>query len=281
MTVQTLLAQAAPIGAFTDAAQIAPLAHAEAAILAAPVLARFLSLLDKLEPEDWDRPTVCSEWTVRDMVAHQAGAYASGARFADFRRQWMRLPARGRSVLDTVNAFQIAERAGRTPAELIAELRDVGPKAIAARGRMSPVIRSLPIPVEPLGLRRVGYVSDELYIRDTFIHTADICLATNRPVTFAPDPDSRIVALIVRDLAQRLPGSLGGRTVAFDLTGLAGGCFRIGPASAPAATLHMSMLDFNLRASGRMSADDALARTQVAGDAALAQRAIEHTMVVY
>lgn len=280
MTVQTLLSQTVP-AAPTDAAQVVPLAHAEAAALAAPVLRRFLALLDELSPEDWDRPTLCAEWTVRDMVAHQAGAYASGARFADFRRQWLRSPSPGRNMLDTVNAFQIAERAGRTPAELIAELRDVGPKAIAARGRLSPVIRSLPIPVEPLGWRPLGYVSDELYIRDTFIHTADICLATGRPVMFTPDPDSRIVALIVRDLAQRLPESLGGATVAFDLADPAGGCYRIGPAAAPAATVRMSVLDFNLRASGRTSAEDALARAHVAADVALARRAVEHMMVVY
>lgn len=281
MTVQTLSPLAAPAGAFTDAAQVAALAHAEAAILAAPLLARLLALLDDLGPEDWNKPTLCSEWTVRNVVAHQAGAYASGARFAEFRRQWLRMPERGRSMLDTVNAFQIAERAGRTPAELIAELRAVGPRAIAARQRLSPIIRGLPIPVEPVGWRPVGYVSDELYLRDTFIHTADICLATNRPVIFTPGPDSRIVALIVRDLAQRLPKSLGGKTVAFDLTGPAGGCFRIGPAVEPAATMRMSVLDFNLRASGRMSAADAFGRSQVVGDAALAQRALEHTLMVY
>jgi uncharacterized protein (TIGR03083 family) len=281
MTAQTYPPLGAAPGAIADAATIPPLAHAEAAELATPVLARFLALLDELGPDDWGMPTLCSEWTVRDTVAHQAGAYASGASFAELRRQWLRRPGPGRSMLDTVNAFQIADRAGRSSAELIAELRDVGPKAIATRRRMWPIFRSLPVPVEPVGWRRLGYVSDELYIRDTFIHTVDVCLATGRPVAFAPDPDSRIVALIVRDLSGRLPQQLGGAAVAFDLTGPVGGCYRIGPATAPAATLRMSVLDFNLRSSGRMSADETLARTQVAGDAGLARQAIEHTMVVY
>lgn len=280
-TLPSLATVTAPVSAITDAVQVPPLAHAEAAVLAAPVLARFLDLLEQLGPEDWSRPTLCSEWTVRDMVAHQAGAYASGASFGELRRQWFRRPQRGRGMLDTVNAFQISSRAALTTAELIAELRDTGPRAIAARQRMSPLIRSLPLPVEPLGWRRLGYVSDELYVRDTFIHTVDICLATDRPVAFTPDPDSRIVALIVRDLAERLPRQLAGAAVIFDLTGPAGGCYRVGPATTPGATLRMSVLDFNLRASGRMGAADTLARTQIEGDAALAQRAIEQTMVVY
>ncbi len=29
-----------------------------------------LELLDSLAPEDWTRPTVCSQWTVRDIAAH-------------------------------------------------------------------------------------------------------------------------------------------------------------------------------------------------------------------
>ena len=40
---------------------------------------RFSQLLEKLKQEDWEKPTACTAWTVKDMLAHQAGGYASGS----------------------------------------------------------------------------------------------------------------------------------------------------------------------------------------------------------
>jgi uncharacterized protein (TIGR03083 family) len=251
------------------------------------VFARFVALLETLAPDDWSAPTYCTEWTVRDIVAHETGGYESGTSFAAFRRQWFRLPERGRSLLDTVNADQIRARAGRTPAELIADLRDVGPRAIAARQRISPLVRSLPVPLPPLGVRRAGFLTDEIYLRDGWIHTVDICHATNRPLALIPDLDGRIVALVVRDLAPRLAKALAegtalaGGTVAFDLGGPAGGCYRIGPAAAPGVTIRMDAVDFALRTSERITLEEALARSHVVGDSTLGRRALEHSFVLY
>ena len=52
---------------------------AEAYTLLQVELERFLALLEKLEADDWNKPTACTAWTVRDMLAHQAGGYASGS----------------------------------------------------------------------------------------------------------------------------------------------------------------------------------------------------------
>lgn len=272
---------ASPIEECQDAGQIRPLAHAEARYLAAAVLARFLTLLESLAPEEWNAPTYCSGWSVRDVVAHQAGAYASGVSYARFLGQWIRLPERGRSILDTVNGLQIRQRQKQSTSALIAELREMGPRAIEARSKIGPLLRSIPIPIPPLGLRPTGYLTDELYIRDTWIHTIDVCHATGRRMSLAAEPDRRIVELIVRDLAQRLPGALAGATVALDLTGPAGGQYRIGPSAAPGATLRMDTVEFNVRASSRISAQEAMARTQVIGDVELAARALQHASVVY
>lgn len=281
MTMQSLVLAAQGPAEAMEADAIAPLAHAEASLLAGAVFERFLALLETLAPDDWERPTYCSEWTVRDMVAHQAGAYESGTSLGAFARQWLRPPTGGRALLDSVNDRQIRGRAGLTPAELIAELQDVGPRAIAARSRLSPIVRSIPIPIPPLGLCRAGYLTDALYVRDTWIHAVDICHATGRPLALTPEPDGRFVALIVRDLAPRLAGALGGASVDFDLTGPAGGRYRIGTASAPAAMIRLDAVDFNLRASARITAAEALARSEVTGDAHLGRRALESVFVVY
>lgn len=290
MTVKSLSPAAVPSGASVqnvaggeviDAAQVPPLGRAEAGTLATAGLARFVALLEELTPAEWARPTLCTEWDVRAMVAHQAGAYASGASLGEFRRQWMTKPLPGRDRIDAVNAFQIGDRAGRTPAELIAELRSVGPRAIANRGRMSPLVRALPVPIPPLGWRKVGYLLDEIYLRDTWIHTVDVVQATGRGVRWTAAHDGRIVALVVRDLSARLAPALGGASVLFELTGPAGGRYRVGSASQSAATITMDTIDFNLVASTRISAQEGEARAVITGDVALARRALAKTLVVY
>ncbi|NCF67806.1 MAG: hypothetical protein GWP61_17720, partial [Chloroflexi bacterium] len=63
------------------AAQISKLSHKEAAELARTELDQFIALVESLARDEWDRPTMCSKWNVRDILAHQAGAYAAGASF--------------------------------------------------------------------------------------------------------------------------------------------------------------------------------------------------------
>ena len=264
-----------------EAAQIAAIVHAEVRPLASALFDRFLALLESLTPEEWQAPTYCTEWTVRDIVAHEAGGYESGTSFGAFRRTWLRLPERGRPIVDTINAAQIRARAGRSPDELIAELRDVGPRAIAARGRLSALVRSIPIPIPPMGICRAGYLTDDIYLRDAWIHTIDISHATGRPLRLNADVDGRIVALLVRDLSLRLSRLLAGKAIVFDIGGPAGGSFRVGPSTPPSATIRMDAVDFGLRSSERISVDKALARSQLSGDIDLARFALEHSFILY
>lgn len=281
MTAQPLSQTIDRAGPIVEARSVAPLGHAEAGALARVELERFLELLASLGPEDWGRPTMCSEWTVRDMLAHQAGAYSAGASFAEFRRQYGQKVPPGRELIDVVNASQIAERAGRTPAELLAELREVGPRAVTARQRLPWLLRLMPLPLPPLGWRRLGYLTDEIFLRDTWSHRVDISHATGRSLLLTADHDGRFTALIVRDLAPRMAAALGGAAVVLELAGPAGGRFQIGPAAAPGATIAMDAIDFHLLASARITAEEARARSQVDGDATLAAHALQHSFVLY
>ncbi len=55
-----------------DAALIPYVTPAEAQQLAQEELRRLLALLKTLDDTDWHKPTACTAWNVRDMVAHQA-----------------------------------------------------------------------------------------------------------------------------------------------------------------------------------------------------------------
>lgn len=258
----------------TVATRVPPLSHAEAGALAAVELERFLVLVAALEPADFDRPTPCTDWNVRDVLAHQAGAYYGFTSFKAYMQQWQQKGQPGRLLLDVVNEAQINARAGHSPAELIAELRTVGPLALANRQGLSPLIRALPLPLPLLGLCRIGRLTDEIYLRDTWIHRVDISLATGRPLELTAEHDGRMTALIMRDLAPRLARRLNRAPISYELTGPAGGRFRIGRGAAPAVTITIDAIDFHLLASGRISAAEAQTRSQVAGAAELATRAL-------
>jgi uncharacterized protein (TIGR03083 family) len=295
-----------------NVADIPPLSHQEAGAMARVELERFITLLETLSTDDWLKPTYCTLWNVQQMVSHQAGAYAGYASWAEFKRQWNPppQPKPGQMTVDAVNDIQVADRAEATPAELIAELREVGPKSIANRRAIPAAIRGLRFdwesflyawrPLDMLralrwpygptavsfshtkqvaqGLMRLDYITDLIYTRDTWIHRMDICLATGREMVLTDDHDGRIMALIMRDLAEQLKEVLKEKTVAYDIPGPGGGCWKIGPASTPAATIQMDLLYFNVLASARMTPDEARAQGLISinGDVEVANLALDH-----
>jgi uncharacterized protein (TIGR03083 family) len=264
-----------------DAARIPAIWRAEVRALAETETERFLELVESLEPDDWARPTACTLWNVGQILAHQAGAYAGWASGREFRRQMSVRPARGQLMEDALSTRQVADRTGRTPAELMAELRAAVPRAIANRQRVPGPLRLLGLPHPVAGVLRLGHLLDVTYTRDTWMHRLDISRATGRPMRLTREHDGRIVALVVRDLARPLAAKLGGRSVVFELAGPAGGAWRIGAAPTPAATVRMDALDFNILASGRFSYEEGRARATLEGDQSLGELALREGKVLY
>jgi uncharacterized protein (TIGR03083 family) len=84
-----------------------------------------LALLHDLEEDDWDRPSLCSEWTVRDVVTHVLSF--EGVGMGDVVRQYLRrlLPgSRGplEGPLGPLDAVDEPPRPRHDPALLIATL---------------------------------------------------------------------------------------------------------------------------------------------------------------
>lgn len=267
-----------------DAGQISALTHEEAGALAREELNRFLAVVESLSGADWQQPTDCTEWSVRDILAHQAGSYASNASWAEFMRQGRAKPGPGQLKVDAINARQLADRADRSPAELISELRRVGPRAINVRQGLPRLLRKLRIPFgPPLGTTTVEYLTDLIFTRDTWSHRMDICRATSRPFTQTPEHDGRQVALVMRDLAQKLPEYLGGQSVIFDLSGPAGGRYRIDQTREPSAIIKMDMIQFSRLASDRITQAEAKAQSliTISGDHNFADQVLARISVPY
>lgn len=263
-----------------EAAGVPYVTPAESRALATAEVERFVALMETLGPDDWGRPTACVGWSVRDILAHQAAAYAAGARLREFVHQFGRPPQKGQLAEDAANRIQLADRAGRSPAELLAELRAAWPAAARRRARAMNWVKVIVLPRPDGPGLSLGHLFGVIHTRDTWMHRLDICRATGRAMTLTAAHDGRVVALVLRDLAASLPPKLGGQAVVFELTGAAGGQWRIGPGPA-AARVRMDTLDFNIYASGRFSYAEARERATLEGDVALAERALRGTAVLY
>ncbi len=263
-----------------DAARIPYVEPAEAQQLAGEELRRLLALLDTIAEPEWANPTACTEWNVRDMVAHQAGAYASGTGYRELIHQYLAVLTLGQLPEDAINKRQLADRAAKSPTQLIAELRATGARATANWAHGFRLLKPFGIPHPIGGWLSLRHLMLVIHSRDTWIHRLDICRATGRPFVQTPEHDGRINALVVRDLAQQLSRQLGVRALVLDLAGIAGGKWKIGRGE-PSATIQMETLDFNLYMSGRMRPDEAVGRAVFLGDKHLAEVIFRASSVLY
>lgn len=272
--------------ALVQARAIPPLSHHEAMDMATLELERFLALVTALSDDGWEKPTACTLWNVRQILAHVTGAAASYARWSEFKRQnsfKVQRPHRasGLSFLESLNQIQVDDRASATPAALIDELQTVGPRAIATRTRLPVLLRALRVPLPALGIVPVGYLTDLIYTRDMWMHRLDLCRATQREMVTTSEHDGRIVALVMRDLERKLASKLRTTSIVYYLSGKSGGMWQFGAKISPAATIQLDVLDFNLLASGRLTPEEAESRASIVGESALAREVLNHTNIPY
>lgn len=114
--------------------------------------AEFADLVDSLSPEQWDAPSLCESWSVRDVVAHVISYEELG-----WPRTFLRLIRTGFSP-DKANAIGVAEYS-RSPAELVGIMRAYArPRGLTAlRGGMIALVDGMIHQQDvrrPLGLPR-------------------------------------------------------------------------------------------------------------------------------
>jgi len=257
--------------------------HQEAGRLSQVAYERLLDVLTQLSGADWSQPTYCTEWTVRDMTAHLAGSVTGSTSLAEFQRQNVKNPylKEFSDPVDGTNKLQLEDRAGKTPAQLVAEFRENGQVAVANRQKLPWAVRKIHLSMGSLGFASFEYLMDVIYPRDQWMHRYDICVAADKKMVITPDHDGRIVALVLRDLGRSLQKQIGSRTVDLHLVGALEMAYRFGAGSSATAVIQMDFFDFNLLASGRLDVATVQERTLVSGDSAAADWFLQHTSVVY
>lgn len=124
----------------------------------------FADFLATLTPEQWEIPTLCTAWRVREVVAHVYSYEELGLTRVAARMM------RSRFDSDRVNAIGVADLATRTGAELAAHARDH---------------------IQPRGL--TALMGGRIALTDGMIHQQDIRRPLGRPREI---PAERLVAAL-------------------------------------------------------------------------------------
>ena len=228
---------------------IPPLEHDEAMRLAEAEIARVLALVDDLRPEEWQRPTNCTGWTVRDMLGHLLGMLELQADPEERQRQ-IKTAAElahrsGQLRLTEMTALQVREHADLSTDRLRRALHETAARGLTARRALPAELHAAPydseLPGE--GMWTLGYLFDVIHTRDPWLHRVDICRATSRDLLLTAEHDGRIVANVVADWAPRH-----GRPFVLELTGPAGATFTAG---TDGPHLQMDAIEFCRTLSGR------------------------------
>lgn len=227
-----------------------------------------LAMVDDFSASDWGLQTDCTEWRVRDMVAHVAGAAEEACRLPVMLRHQAAalkgLRRRDGSVVDLLCRVQIADRSSLTDADLARDLRRWAAGAPDGRRRQPGLLRRVPMPGFT-GLRagtRLSHLLDVIYVRDVWLHRVDLQRATQvaMPTSSA---EGEVVAQVVRDLDLEWSGP----AFTLELTGRGAGRWRVG-SGAPVATVTEDAVALMRLLSGR--SDECELATE--GDADVAER---------
>lgn len=184
----------------------------------------FLETLRSLSEEEWHAPTVCPPWTVKDMVAHVIGWNEAVLSPIQLMRQagggWRACKDHEGNWLDATNQFQVDSLAAVPPERVLARYAELIPRYHKVRRRYGLVTAPIPMK-EPFSGTwvPVRFMFDTIFVRDHFMHHADVCAATHRDFPVG-DAEIRVAHDAFREWAHKA-----GASVTLDLTGPAGGTF--------------------------------------------------------
>ena len=237
----------------TDVATIPRLNHDEAMALAGTEAGRLLEVVDRLDADDWARPTDCAGWDVKALLSHVLGAMEANASVRAFvglyRHSTRAAKASGRPMVDEMTARQVADHVALAPDEIARRLHAMAPKAVRGRQRVPGVLRRVLIdPGEPFPKWKLGYLVDVVMGRDYWMHRVDLTRATGQELVLTADHDGRIVADVVAEWARAHD-----QPFELVLEGPAGGRFVQGPSGQGVDELRLDAIELCRILSGRGS----------------------------
>ena len=182
---------------------LAPTARADALWLLRAETSAWNALLATFTPGDWNAPTVCDRWSVRDVVGHLDG------HAEEILRPWLfpfrdragarRHPGLGR--LDAHMEVQVDGHRRRSVDDLPQRFARDWDRAIRRLAHCPELVRARRIAtgIDALPFLTLGTLADVIYLRDLWMHRDDVCRATGRLAVRQPQ-DTEVVAQVLREL---------------------------------------------------------------------------------
>jgi len=252
--------------------------------------------------EDFDRPTHCPGWSVKDQISHVVGVEKS---FAGIRADHVDVPDyphvrhdAGRDIEREVEA-----RRGRTGRAVVAELADFHPERIAS-------LREAPADLDTVVGGALGPETTfghllRMRVIDTWVHEQDIRNALDRPGNLDTPAAAVFTEAVLRALPRvisRVAGVGTGHAVVVDVTGpvvaregarvitgederpygeaLFSGHHRPeGEEQLDVTSIHLTTDALTRRAAGRRSTDEI--HYTVTGDEEIARRVLDALVVTH
>ncbi len=236
----------------TPARDIPMTRRADAAALLAATLEALDRQLAQGNDVDAGRPTDCTRWDVRGMIAHVAASteecgrpWSTGVRMLRGYRRYPDL-----AMLDARNELHTDLFPGDLD-ELRTRLRALSGPAVTRVRRFPRMLARVPVPsgLPGVGSVRLGYLVNVLAARDTWTHGVDLAAATGRP-RVGGRHDGPIIEQVVRDLGIGWTGP----AITVRLSGASDGWFLIG-SGPPIAAVRVDAVELCRLLAGR-PADD-------------------------
>jgi uncharacterized protein (TIGR03083 family) len=185
-----------------------------------------LALLHDLSADEWEAPSNCPGWKVRDVVSHMAAACHGSF------TPWILTLITGRDI-EAANNKDAEKRSTWEPAKLLREYETWGNRCVPLMKMMqAPGMRSLPIRVAEVG----AYPAKQLtsaFVFDHGLHARhDIAAALGRTV---PPQDENALRVSIEWMMAGLSPMSGDRLdwleapVEFSLVGAGGGTWTVAP----------------------------------------------------
>lgn len=230
--------------------EVPAISHAEAMVLAHSQNEGLLRDLKQLAPADWDKPTDCTGWSVRDIVAHVLGWAEAMTSVREATKQTVGA-VRGRgafsNLVDAQNEIQVSARRWLSTDELISRLETAFPRFVKVRDRAGKVLRRVPYFSAPMGWTNLGFIADHIFTRDVLMHRIDIARALRTELIVGGD-ESRVIEDCMREWAENSRADM-----TLELAGAAAGRYVSGAGAA--ATLRGDSIDLLRYMAGRESLD--------------------------
>lgn len=259
--------------------------------LFAPDREALLDLLEKLEPEDWGRPTVCAGWDVRDVALHMLGVDLGNLAIRRDGVAYLE-PDRGESFpsfINRINAEWVTAARRLTPGLIRELLTFTGPLIVECFGAIDPAVvdanvswtSQKPVP------RWLDLAREYM---ERWVHQQHIRDAAGRPGQDSAEFVAPVVAASVFAVPKALTGQSGGG-IAIEVEGPGGGEWLVeragdtwvllqGRAKGADCRLRLAVSDWWRTVTLGKTPASALAAARVEGDRELAQAVLRSVAII-